>query len=83
MRLVYFARVREAIGMDCEERDLPAKVHTIQDCLDWLRQCDARYAVAFADPVRLRYALDQQMVTAEAPLAGNRELAIFPPVTGG
>jgi len=83
MRFVYFARVREAVGIDCEERDVPATVHTIQDCLDWLRQCDARYALAFSDPVRLRYALDQQMVTANAPLAGCSELAIFPPVTGG
>lgn len=83
MRFVYFARVREALGIDCEERDVPATVHTVRDCLDWLGQCDVRYAAAFAEPVRLRYALDQQMVTAEAPLAGYSELAIFPPVTGG
>ena len=83
MRFVYFARVREAVGIECEERDVPATVHTVRDCLDWLRQCDVRYAEAFAEPVRLRYALDQQMVTAEAPLAGYSELAIFPPVTGG
>ncbi|MVZ97729.1 molybdopterin synthase sulfur carrier subunit [Sphingorhabdus sp. IMCC26285] len=83
MRFVYFARVREAVGMDCEERDVPVTVHTVQDCLDWLRQCDGRYAAAFAEPARLRYALDQQMVTADTPLDGYGELAIFPPVTGG
>lgn len=83
MRFVYFARVREAIGLDCEERDLPATVHSVQDCLDWLRQSDARYGVAFTDPARLRFALDQQMVSADADLSGHRELAIFPPVTGG
>jgi sulfur-carrier protein len=83
MRFVYFARVREAVGIECEERDVPATIHTVGDCLDWLRQCDVRYSEAFAEPVRLRYALDQQMVTAEAPLAGYSELAIFPPVTGG
>lgn len=83
MRFVYFARVREAIGIECEERVVPATVHSVQDCVDWLQQCDARYGAAFADPARLRYALDQQMVSPDAQLAGHNELAIFPPVTGG
>jgi sulfur-carrier protein len=83
MRFVYFARVREAVGVDSEERDLPAEVHTVQDCIAWLESCDPRYAAAFAVPARLRFALDQQMVAADAALAGHDELAIFPPVTGG
>jgi sulfur-carrier protein len=83
MRFVYFARVREAIGMDGEERDLPDSVRTIQDCITWLETCDTRYAAAFAEPGRLRFALDQQMVAADTALAGHNELAIFPPVTGG
>lgn len=83
MRFVYFARVREAIGVDSEERPLPADVHTVQDCIVWMRNIDARYAAAFSDPTRLRFALDQQMVSAEAAIADNGELAIFPPVTGG
>ncbi|MBA4308631.1 MAG: molybdopterin converting factor subunit 1 [Sphingopyxis sp.] len=83
MRFVYFARVREAVGVDSEERDLPAEVHTVQGCIAWLESCDPRYAVAFAEPARLRFALDQQMVAADAALAGHDELAIFPPVTGG
>lgn len=83
MRFVYFARVREAVGMDSEERAVPAEVRTVQDCIAWLESCDPRYAAAFADPARLRFALDQQMVAADAALAGHQELAIFPPVTGG
>lgn len=83
MRFVYFARVREAVGVDSEERAVPAEVHSVQDCITWLESCDARYATAFADPSRLRFALDQQMVAADAALADHEELAIFPPVTGG
>lgn len=83
MRFIYFASVREAIGLDGEERDVPASLHSVQDCLDWLQLCDSRYATAFANPARLRFALDQQMVNADAQLAGHSELAIFPPVTGG
>jgi sulfur-carrier protein len=83
MRFVYFARVREAIGMDAEERDLPDFVYTVQDCIAWLETCDTRYAAAFAEPGRLRFALDQQMVSPDTALAGHSELAIFPPVTGG
>ncbi len=83
MRLVYFARVREAIGFDAEERELPADIQTIGECLTWLAGQGENYATAFADPSRLRFALDQQMVWEETLLEGASELAIFPPVTGG
>jgi molybdopterin synthase sulfur carrier subunit len=83
MQLVYFARVREAIGIDAEERDLPKEVQTVGDCIVWLASESEKYATAFADPSRLRFALDQQMVWEETLLEGAAELAIFPPVTGG
>ena len=83
MRLVYFARVREAVGFDAEERDLPADIQTVGECLIWLAPQGENYAAAFADPARLRFALDQQMVWEETLLEGANELAIFPPVTGG
>lgn len=83
MKLVYFARVREAIGIDAEERELPAKVQTVGDCIIWLASTSENHATAFADPSRLRFALDQQMVWEETLLEGAAELAIFPPVTGG
>lgn len=83
MHLVYFARVREAIGVDGEYRDLPEKVMTVVDCLDWLAGENANYALAFADRDTLRFALDQQMVREDAALEDAKELAIFPPVTGG
>lgn len=83
MKLVYFASVRESIGCDGEERDLPGHVESIADALDWLVAQDERYAVAFANRAKLRFALDQQMAKPDAALAGGKELAIFPPVTGG
>ena len=83
MRLVYFARVREAIGVDGEDLDLPENVLTVADCLNWLAEDHQNYAAAFADRDKLRFALDQQMVWEGTALEGAQELAIFPPVTGG
>ena len=83
MRLVYFARVREVVGVDAEDRELPAGVQTVGDCIAWLAGQGQNYAAAFSDPARLRFALDQQMVWEETLLEGAAELAIFPPVTGG
>lgn len=83
MKLAYFARVREAIGVNGEDRNLPADIQTVGECLAWLSAQNENYATAFADPSRLRFALDQQMVGHETPLEGASELAIFPPVTGG
>lgn len=83
MRLVYFARVREMIGMDGEHREFPESVLTVADALNWLSDSGANYSAAFADRNTLRFALDQQMVFESSPLEKAEELAIFPPVTGG
>jgi sulfur-carrier protein len=82
MRIVYFAKVREAIGFDSEERALPASL-TVSELLDQLTNEASHYARAFAERSKLRFALDQQMVGSTAPLSDAQELAIFPPVTGG
>ena len=83
MKLVYFARVREALGRDDEDFDFPASVQTVGDALDWLVAQSPLHAEALADRSKLRFALDQRMVKADAAIAGVREFAIFPPVTGG
>jgi sulfur-carrier protein len=83
MRLVYFARVREAVGIDSEYRNMPEQVLTVADCINWLMNESANYAAAFANRDLLRFALDQQMVWEGTALEGASELAIFPPVTGG
>jgi sulfur-carrier protein len=83
LKLVYFARVREAIGFDAEERELPPEVSSVGECVAWLAGQDENYATALCDPSRLRFALDQQMVWEQTLLEDATELAIFPPVTGG
>ncbi len=83
VRLVYFASVREAIGIADEQRELPPSLVTVHDTVRWLADQSPAYAAAFADTERLRFALDQDMVTGEAPIGNGTELAIFPPVTGG
>jgi molybdopterin synthase sulfur carrier subunit len=83
MRLVYFAAVREAIGIAFEDLDLPTHLRTIEDAIDWLAAQSSGHALAFQDKARLRFALDQEMVPADSALGDAGELAIFPPVTGG
>ena len=83
MKLVYFASVREAIGLSSEDRDIPCDARTVGDFVIWLRGQSQEHAVALDDLSRLRFALDQDMVTADALLGDGLELAIFPPVTGG
>jgi molybdopterin synthase sulfur carrier subunit len=83
VKLVYFASVREAIGLSSEDRDIPCDARTVGDFVIWLRGQSQEHAVALVDLSRLRFALDQNMVTADALLGDGEELAIFPPVTGG
>jgi molybdopterin synthase sulfur carrier subunit len=81
--LLYFAWVREAVGKDGERVEPPATVATVADLLDWLAGQGGGYADAFRDRTRLRAAVDQAFVPLGASIAGAREIAIFPPVTGG
>ncbi len=81
MKIVYFAWVREQIG--CDEEPAPEGASTVAELVEMLRSKGGGHAAALADESRLRFALDQQMVKADAGLDGASELAIFPPVTGG
>jgi molybdopterin synthase sulfur carrier subunit len=81
--LVYFAWVRERIGVDGETVDPPGTVTTVADLIAWLAGKSAGHAAALGDPARLRAAIDQAFVPLDAPIAGAREIALFPPVTGG
>ncbi|HVI98838.1 MAG TPA: molybdopterin converting factor subunit 1 [Sphingomonas sp.] len=83
MDLLYFAWVRDAVGTGHERIALPENVATVADLLDWLAARDDRHAAAFADRDRLRAAVDQRFAGLDARIAGAREVAIFPPVTGG
>ena len=81
MDVLYFAWVRERIGEPRERVETGAA--TVRDLVDELRAREDRYAAAFADLGALRVALDQQLADFDAPLAGVREVAFFPPMTGG
>ena len=79
--ILYFAWVRERIGLARERVETQAK--TVNDLIAELRAREARYELAFSDLGSLRVALDQELAEFDAPLAGVREVAFFPPMTGG
>lgn len=81
MDILYFAWVRERIGVPRETVTTEAK--TVNDLVQELIAKEERYAAAFADISALRVALDQDLSDFDAPLDGVREVAFFPPMTGG
>lgn len=81
LRVLYFAWLRERIGAGRE--DIETSAATVQDLIGELRAREERYALAFADLAALRVALDEELRDFDAPLAGAREVAFFPPMTGG
>jgi molybdopterin synthase sulfur carrier subunit len=83
IRMVYFAWVRERIGTGEESVDPPETVVTVADLVDWLAETSAPHAEAFENRSRLRTAIDQDFVALDTPIGRAREIAIFPPVTGG
>ena len=83
LELLYFAWVREAVGTASEQVDPPEAVRTVADLIDWLAQRSEGHGQAFAEPARLRAAIDQRFVSLAAELGAAREVALFPPVTGG
>ncbi len=83
LRILYFAWVREAVGTGEETVELPPAVATVAALVDWLATRSDSHARAFADPARLRAAVDQSFVGLDASILGAGEVAIFPPVTGG
>ncbi|MCA0921140.1 molybdopterin converting factor subunit 1 [Pseudooceanicola nanhaiensis] len=81
MDILYFAWLRERIGVPRERVETGAE--TVRDLVAELSARDEGYAAAFADLSALRVALDQELSEFDAPLAGVREVAFFPPMTGG
>ena len=83
LTLLYFAWVRERIGLSEEVVTVPPGIATVADLVGWLAARGGGYAEALAEPERLRAAVDQNFVGLDAALGRAREVAIFPPVTGG
>lgn len=83
MKLLYFAWVRQKTGIGEEQVDLPDNLDTIADLVGWLKARGPGFEDAFADLRFVRAAIDQAHVPLDASIKTAREIAFFPPVTGG
>jgi molybdopterin synthase sulfur carrier subunit len=83
MRLVYFAWVRERLGKAEETLEPPPGVLTVAELMDWLAGRGEEYAHAFENRAVIRAAIDRAHVKPQTAIAGAREIAFFPPMTGG
>jgi sulfur-carrier protein len=83
MRLLYFAWVKEKAGVAAEEIELPENVATVAELIAWLKTRGPEFENAFARSEVIRAAIDKSHVRHDARIAGAREIAFFPPVTGG
>jgi sulfur-carrier protein len=83
MKLRYFAWVRERVGKPEEEMEPPAGVRTVEELMTWLSGLGEEYAYAFENRRVIRAAINKTHVRPETAIAGAREIAFFPPMTGG
>jgi molybdopterin synthase sulfur carrier subunit len=83
LRVLYFAWVRERVGKPEEEVDPPPDVKTVGELMHWLARRGEEYAHAFENPKVIRAAIDRGHAPPDAAIAGAREIAFFPPMTGG
>jgi molybdopterin synthase sulfur carrier subunit len=83
MRLLYFAWVKEKTGIGAEDIELPAEIATIGELIAWLKTRGPEFEHAFERVEVIKAAIDQKHARHDAPIASAREIAFFPPVTGG
>jgi len=83
MKILYFAWLRERLNRGEEEVSPPATVATIADLIGWLRARDEAADLAMQRPEIIKAAIDARIVAHDAPIAGARVIALFPPMTGG
>ena len=83
MKLRYFAWVRERIGKAEEDIELPDAIVTVRDLLGWLKSRGEEYDYALQSPEVIRVAINQEHVDHREKVSGAREIALFPPMTGG
>ena len=83
MRVLYFAWVRQKVGVAEEDVSPPPEVRDVAGLVAWLAARSPGHAAAFAQAKQIRAAVNQEFATPDAPLAGAEEVAFFPPVTGG
>jgi molybdopterin synthase sulfur carrier subunit len=82
-KILYFAWLREKIGAAEDNLALPPDIATVANLIDWLQTRGPGYAAAFEQRKSVRCAVDQEFARPESAIAGAREIAFFPPVTGG
>lgn len=83
MRVLYFAWVRERVGRAEEELAPPREIETVGELIAWLKERGEGYEAAFENPKIIRAALDKAHARHDAPIASAKEIAFFPPMTGG
>ncbi|HJW52133.1 MAG TPA: molybdopterin converting factor subunit 1 [Burkholderiaceae bacterium] len=83
LTILYFAALRERIGLAREVCDVPPGITTVAALKDWIVARGAPWSEAFGDTPRVRAAVNQAMAGPETPLPDRAEVAFFPPVTGG
>ncbi len=83
MKILYFAWLREKVGVGAEEQDIPEEVANVSQLIAWLSRLDAAHAAAFAEPKQVRCAIDLAFASPADSILGASEIAFFPPVTGG
>ncbi|PPB80506.1 molybdopterin synthase sulfur carrier subunit [Albidovulum inexpectatum] len=81
IEVLYFAWLRERIGQPRER--VETRAQTVAELVEELKSREERYAVAFSDLSAVRVAVDQELTDFSAPIVGAREVAFFPPMTGG
>jgi molybdopterin synthase sulfur carrier subunit len=83
MRVLYFAWLRQKVGLAEEEAAPPPEVRDVAGLMRWLAARSPGHAAAFADPRQVRAAVNQEFAAPDTPVAPGDEVAFFPPVTGG
>jgi len=83
MKLLYFAWVREKVGVPSEDVTPDVPVETVAELINWLKGRGDNYAAAFADLNIVRVAVNQDYVDQDALVNNGDDVAFFPPVTGG
>jgi len=83
MKILYFAWIRQKAGVSEETVDLPVEIKTLSDLVHWLKARGPEFEAAFSDIKSVRAAIDQSHAKLDAPIKDAKEIAFFPPVTGG
>jgi molybdopterin synthase sulfur carrier subunit len=83
IKLLYFAWVRDRIGLAEESVATPNSVTDVASLMIWLKSRGPRYETALKNDKVVRVAINQRFAKPEDPIAPGDEIAVFPPVTGG